>query len=89
MSSSNKDSDSNLNLVNEDKEAQLHNYLGKIMLFPEDLQDKIIEEISMLPICTKAAINSILDYYSNIENTELDENESYIVADELNRVSKK
>jgi hypothetical protein len=76
MSSSNKDSNSKLNLVNEDKEAQLHNYLGKIMLFPEDIQDNIIEEISMLPLCTKAAINDILAYYTNLENTELDQKKS-------------
>lgn len=67
--SSNKDEQSKLYLVDEKKETQLQHYLGEIMQFPLDVQDKIIEEISMLPLCTKGAVADILSYYSS-EQTE-------------------
>jgi hypothetical protein len=66
----NKDKKSALTLVNEQKETQLHHYLGEIMVFPLEIQDKIIEEISMLPLCTKGAVTDILNYYTNLENGE-------------------
>lgn len=53
-----------LNLSNEIKETQTYFYLEQLMLFPEDIQDKIIEDISHLPLCTKEAIASIMHNYS-------------------------
>jgi len=64
MNNKNSDEQSKLYLVDEQKETQLQHYLGEIMLFPSDVQDKIIEDISMLPLCTKDAVADILDYYS-------------------------
>ncbi|WP_426360410.1 hypothetical protein ACPUVO_09430 [Pseudocolwellia sp. HL-MZ19] len=55
----------------EDKEVELHTYLSKIMLFPEDLQDKIIEDIGMLPRCTKAAVNELLASYSALKDSRI------------------
>lgn len=69
--SNNKNNKPDLTLVDEQKETQLHHYLGEIMVFPLDVQDKIIEEISMLPLCTKGAVTDILNYYTQLENKEV------------------
>lgn len=53
-----------LNSSDEIKEKQTYLYLEQLMLFPEDIQDKIIEDISHLPLCTKEANASIMYNYS-------------------------
>ncbi len=48
-------------------ETQAHLYLEQLMLFPVDIQDKIIEEISNLGQCNKEAIANVINHYSIIE----------------------
>ena len=69
--SNNENNKPALTLVGEQKETQLHHYLGEIMEFPLEVQDQIIEEISMLPLCTKDAVTHILNYYTRLENEEV------------------
>ena len=51
-------------LVNCNNEIQAHIYLEQLMLFPVDIQDKIIEEISNLSQCTSDAVAQIIQRYS-------------------------
>jgi hypothetical protein len=54
-------------LVNCNKNTQAHLYLEQLMLFPVDIQDKIIEEISSLGKCTDESISNIILNYSMME----------------------
>jgi len=76
MSTKTKEVTLSSHLKSSEPEVQLHNYLDKILLFPENLQDKIIEEISMLHFCTETAIHKILMDYIEVENTELDKTQA-------------
>lgn len=60
-----------LKLINSHKDTQAHLYLEQLMLFPVDIQDKIIEDISISPICDKETIANILTYYTMLERNEL------------------
>ncbi len=51
-------------LVNGNRETQAHLYLEQLMLFPVDVQDKIIEEISHLQHCNSDAVAGIIGKYS-------------------------
>lgn len=51
-------------LIDQNNETSAHLYLEHLMLFPVDIQDKIIEDISQLPYCSSEAIESILGKYS-------------------------
>jgi len=58
-----------LNLVNQHKDTQAHLFLEQLMLFPVDIQDKIIEDISAAPHCTSEAIAEIITHYTMLERT--------------------
>jgi len=45
-------------------ELQAHLYLEQLLLFPVDIQDKIIEEISHLSQCNQKAVADIISYYT-------------------------
>lgn len=52
-------------MINSNNEIQAHIYLEQLLLFPVDVQDKIIEEISHLGNCSSSdAVASIIGHYS-------------------------
>jgi hypothetical protein len=51
-------------MIDSNNETQAHMYLEQLLLFPVDIQDKIIEEISHLRNCTNDAVASIIGNYS-------------------------
>lgn len=51
-------------MINANNETQAHLYLEQLLLFPVDIQDKIIEDISHLSNCSSDAIASIIGHYS-------------------------
>jgi hypothetical protein len=51
-------------IMRDQNEFQAHLYLEQLMLFPVDVQDRIIEEISHLGNCNSEAIASILAHYA-------------------------
>jgi len=56
-----------IDLVNQNKETQAHLYLEQLMLFPLNIQDKIIEDISELPHCSNEAVANIITRYTMSE----------------------
>ncbi len=54
-------------MIDANNETQAHIYLEQLLLFPVDVQDKIIEEISHLGNCSSDAVASILGNYSIID----------------------
>ena len=54
-------------LVSANNEMQAHLYLEQLMLFPIDVQDKIIEEISRLPNCNSESVASIINRYTIVD----------------------
>ncbi|XPF94417.1 hypothetical protein ACM9HF_20805 [Colwellia sp. RE-S-Sl-9] len=60
-----KHADELLNLMNEQK------YLQQLLSFPLDIQDKIIEDISSSPLCTKEEIVNIMTYYTMLERNRI------------------
>lgn len=55
------------NMINGNKETEAHLYLEQLMLFPVDVQDKIIDEISNLSQCNCDAVASIINRYTMLE----------------------
>jgi len=55
-------------MIKENNETQAHLYLEQLMLFPVDIQDKIIEEMSHLTHCKSDAVAAIISHYTMIEN---------------------
>ncbi|XQW83622.1 hypothetical protein ACOYR1_10700 [Thalassotalea piscium] len=53
--------------LKENNTAQAHLYLEQLMLFPVDIQDKIINDISRLPHCNSVAIAEIIQRYTMFE----------------------
>jgi len=51
-------------MINANNETQAHIYLEQLLLFPVDIQDKIIEEISHLRSCSSDAVANIIGHYS-------------------------
>ncbi len=51
-------------MIDAKNETQAHIYLEQLLLFPVDIQDKIIEEISHLSNCSSDAVASIIGHYS-------------------------
>ncbi|MEI6893241.1 MAG: hypothetical protein V5789_01125 [Colwellia sp.] len=51
-------------IIDANNETYAHLYMEQLMLFPVDIQDKIIEDISYLPHCSSDAIAHILGHYS-------------------------
>jgi hypothetical protein len=54
-------------MIKEHNETQAHLYLEQLMLFPVDIQDKIIDEISHLNHCNNDAVASIISHYSMMD----------------------
>lgn len=54
-------------MIDANNVIQAHIYLEQLMLFPVDIQDKIIDEISELGNCKSEAIASIINRYSMID----------------------
>lgn len=54
-------------MLNQNNETEAHLYLEQLMLFPVDVQDKIIEEISHLGNCNCDAIAGIIGRYSMMD----------------------
>lgn len=52
-------------LINGNNETQAHIYMETILLFPIDIQDKIIEKISHLTYCSSDEVAKIISEYSN------------------------
>ncbi len=51
-------------LVNHNKATEVFLYLEHLMLFPDDIQDEIIEDISKLPHCNNEAVAKIFTGYN-------------------------
>ena len=51
-------------MIDSNNEIQAHLYMERLLLFPVDIQDRIIEDISHLPHCNSDAIANILGDYS-------------------------
>ncbi len=51
-------------MIDSNNETQAHMYLEQLLLFPVDIQDKIIDEISHLNHCNSDAVADILGNYS-------------------------
>ena len=51
-------------MIDSNNETQAHLYMEGLMLFPVDIQDRIIEDISHLNHCSSDAVATILGYYS-------------------------
>ncbi|OKY24779.1 hypothetical protein [Thalassotalea sp. PP2-459] len=54
-------------LIADNNETQAHLYLEQLMLFPVDIQDKIIEDISHLSNCNSEAISNVISNYTMFE----------------------
>lgn len=54
-------------MIKGNNETQAHLYLEQLMLFPLDIQDKIIEEVSHLSHCHSDAVAGIISHYSMVE----------------------
>jgi len=54
-------------MMNSNNETQAHLYLEQLLLFPVDIQDKIIEDICNLSHCSSVAVASIIGNYSIID----------------------
>lgn len=51
-------------MTDVNNETKAHMYLEQLLLFPVDIQDKIIEEISHLSNCNSNAVARIIGNYS-------------------------
>ena len=51
-------------LVNHNKAIEMSLYIEHLMLFPNDIQDRIMEDISKLPHCNNEAIAKIFSHYT-------------------------
>ena len=54
-------------MIDANNETQAHIYLEQLLLFPVDVQDKIIEEVSHLRNCSSDAVASIIGHYSIVD----------------------
>ncbi len=54
-------------MIDANNDTQAHLYLEQLLLFPVDIQDRIIEEISHLNNCSSDSIANILGHYSILE----------------------
>jgi hypothetical protein len=51
-------------MIKENNELKAHLYLEQLMLFPVNVQDDIIEEISHLKHCHTEAVAGIISHYT-------------------------
>lgn len=56
-----------IDIINSNNESHAHLYLEQLMLFPVDIQDKIIEDISQLRQCNSSEVANIIGQYSMFE----------------------
>lgn len=56
-----------MNMIDSNNETQAHMYLEQLLLFPVDIQDKIIEEISQLRNCNNDSVANIIGNYSMMD----------------------
>ena len=54
-------------MINANNETQAHLYLEQLLLFPVDIQDRIIEEISHLSNCNSTEVANIIGQYSIVD----------------------
>lgn len=54
-------------MINKNNETQAHLYLEQLLLFPVNIQDQIIDEISYLRQCNDEAIASIINKHTIME----------------------
>ncbi|NQY89879.1 MAG: hypothetical protein HRT51_19480 [Colwellia sp.] len=54
-------------MIDANNETQAHMYLEQLLLFPVDIQDKIIEDISHLTNCSSDAVAGIIGHYSIVD----------------------
>lgn len=51
-------------MLSTSNETNADIYLERLLLFPIDIQNKIIEDISQLPQCTIDSVANIMSFYS-------------------------
>ena len=51
-------------MIDSNNETQAHLYMERLLLFPIDIQDRIIEDISHLSHSNSDAVANILGHYS-------------------------
>lgn len=56
-----------IKLLDQNRDIQAHLYLERLMLFPVDVQDRIIDEVSHLTNCNSASVAKIIGRYSMFE----------------------
>jgi len=56
-----------LELINSKNESHAHLYLEQLMLFPVDIQDKIINDVSHLKHCNSDKVANIINKYMMFE----------------------
>lgn len=54
-------------LLDQNRDVQAHLYLERLMLFPVDVQDKIIDEVSHLTHCNSESVAEIIGRYTMFE----------------------
>ncbi|MGV2873892.1 hypothetical protein [Colwellia sp. E150_009] len=54
-------------MIDANNATQAHLYLEQLLLFPVDIQDKIIDEISHLGNCNSDDVAKIINRYSIID----------------------
>jgi len=54
-------------MIDANNDTKAHMYLEQLLLFPVDIQDRIIDEISHLSDCNSDSITDILGHYSILE----------------------
>lgn len=56
-----------IKMIDNNNETQAHIYLEQLLLFPVDIQDKIIDDISHLGNCNQDAVANIIGHYSIVD----------------------
>ncbi|AZQ83786.1 hypothetical protein EKO29_06935 [Colwellia sp. Arc7-635] len=56
-----------IELINSNNETNAHLYLEQLMLFPVDIQDKIINDVSQLKHCNSEQVAGIISKYMMFE----------------------
>jgi len=56
-----------MEFVNSNNEVQAHLYLEQLMLFPVDIQDEIINDVSHLAYCNYESVSKVISQYTIFE----------------------
>lgn len=56
-----------IELINSNNTTHAHLYLEQLMLFPVDIQDKIIDDVSRLKHCNSDQVAGIINKYMMFE----------------------